>query len=627
MIYHCDRCRAVLPGGAKTCPQCGRVFDAPVPTDSPNASVDALLRRTANARPAPPSSAPNSNFAPNTNPAPAWYGSTPNAGAKRPVWLFVTAGVIAVLGLVIWGANTLWMRGTGGEIAFRQHNSAGNAAAERGDFATADNEYGQMIALRPQRVDGYLLRAINETLEGKTTEAIDDNTTALTLARGPMMRGDLFYNRAEAYAKQGKLTRAISDFTAAHTQYAQVRNPRLLGEVPDRQEGVYSLRADAYWQRKQYALSIQDSKAAIALGHAHPDDYGVQAKAEAALGQDQAAQADFQQALRLDPAYLDGYIGLGNLAEKQHQYVQAAAVYQKAVQAAPSNAQFWGSLGWFQYENGQNSQALASDRHAQSLDPNQGWVNYNIALTYAAVGQSAQAQAAYSDALASGTAADQKAGIADIRHALVRQPGSAALRQALAQVQSGSIGGPRTARILTPPPPLPASKPPAAPARFAAFLAPEVVLNGYGIQPPAGYTLTRSRSVTLTGISAVYLWSGPRRADGTVPTLQAVVGQDDGSLAAHSTQRQVAQDALSDMGNNHSGLRVSAVSAVTLGALSFDEGTWDGIGQQTGKEYQGSEYWSVSPSHVIHLSSHDAFPYSRTTLPLLKASIMTFRKM
>lgn len=636
MIYHCDQCRAVLAGGAKTCPQCGRVFDVPVPGSAPlpgdtEASVDALLRRTANARSAPNAAGPNPNPATNAAPVPAWYGSAPRSRRKPALWPFVAAGSVAVLALAGWGTNTLWMRGEGGNIAYRQYNYAGNAAAERGDFAKADDEYSQMIALRPQRVDGYLLRAINEELEGQTVAAIHDNTTALTLAREPMMRGDLFYNRAEAYAKQGNWTRAIGDFTQAHTEYAQVRSSRLLRSVPDRQEGVYSLRADAYWHRKNYALSIQDSKAAIALGHVHPDDYGVQAKAEAALGRDQAASADFQQALQMDPDYLDGYIGLGDLANKHHQYAQAVAVYQKAVQAAPGNAQFWGSLGWFQYEAGQNAQALKSDRYAQSLDPNQAWVNYNTALTYAAAGQSASAQAGYADALASGTAADRNAGLADIRHALTRQPGSAALRLALAQVQAGSaggqqsVGGRRLARVL--PPLSAAGKPPAAPARFAAALAPEVVLGGYGIQPPAGYTLTQSRSVTLTGASTVYLWSGPRRADGTVPTLQAVVGQDDGSLAAHFTQSQVASNALSGMGNNHSSLRVSGVSAVTLGRLSFDGGTWDGVGQRTGKEYQGSEYWSVSSSHIVHLSTHDALPYSRATLPLLKASLMTFRRL
>ena len=554
------------------------------------------------------------------------------ATRKHPLWAIVTAGaafIVLLLTLIGWGVSAAWMRGKGGEIAYRQHNLAGNAAAERSDFAKADDEYGQMIALRPHRVDGFLLRAISEAKEGQPAAAIDDNTAALTLAQDPEMRGDLYSNRAESYAKQSKFRRAIADFTQANTEYLRERDPRLLPQVPDRRESVYSLRADAYWHLKAYALSIADSKAAIVLGHVHPDDYGVQAEAEAALGQDKAAMADFAQALRMDPAYLNAYIGLANVANKHHQYAQAAAVYQKAIAAAPDNAQFWGSLGWFQYESGQSAKSLVSDRHAQALNPNQPWVNYNTALTYATLGRSAETHAAYADALAGGTAADQKAGLTDLRNALARQPSSAVLRAALLQVQGGSVGGPRTAHVSQMPSAAPApSKPPAPPARFAALLAPEIALaGGYGLQPPAGYALTQHPAETLSGSSTVYLWSGPRRADGTTPTLEAVIGRDDGSLAAHESERQVTQDALTEMGDNHSSLRVSAVSAKALGGLSFESGEWDGIGQQTGKEYQGSEYWSVTPSHVIHLATHDALPYSRVTLPLLQASLKTFRKI
>ena len=622
MIYHCDRCGTVLPGGVAACPRCGRRFDQAVPFDTPpqaeasvpEASVDALLRRTAGGSAFGSVSMPGS-------------GQVPAARQRgMPLWARVTAWVAAtflVLALVGWGLDALWMRGQGGEIAFRQHNRAGNAAEERGDFARADDEYGQMIALRPRRVDGYLLRAINEAQEGQPQAAIDDNTQALTLASDPEMRGDLLSNRAESEAKRGRFARAITDFTQANAEYQRERDPRLLPLIPDRRESVYSLRADAYWHRKQYALSIADSKAAIALGHVHPDDYGVQAKAEAALGLDKAAAADFTQALRMDPSYLDGYSGLAALAEKHHDNAQAASVYRRAVQANPGSAQFWGNLGWFQYEAGQDAQAVRSDRRSQSLDGSQTWVRFNLALTYAAVGRSAEARAAYADALAGAAAADRSAALADIRTALAKHPGSGALRQALAQVQGGKIGGPRTVRSV---PPL-ESKRAAPPAPAAARLGPEVTLaDGYSLQPPLGYTLTQRREVALNGGSAVYSWSGPRRADGTFPTLEVSVGHDDGSLAAHESEGQAAQDALNGMGGNHTNLRLSPVSSGVFGSVSFHGGDWDGIGVQTGKEYKGSEYWSVTPSHILHLSTHDVFPACRATLPLLQASVRTFRK-
>ena len=633
MIYHCDRCRAVLPGGVTVCPQCGREFDAPVPGSAtrqaaPTAdpSVDDFLRNRTASR---GTGNGFGNAAPGTDPVPAWYGPLKPARRSRPVWPWVTVGVAATLGLIGWGAGRLWTRGPGGEMSYRQHNLAGNAAAERGDFQTADDEYSAMISLRPQKVDGYLLRAISEEQGGQTAAAIDDNTTALTLTQEPMTRGNLFYNRAEALAKEGRFPSAIADFTQAKSEYTQVTDPRLLGRVPDLIEDVYSLRADAYWHHKDYALSIQDSKAAIAIGHVHPDDYGVQAKAEAALGLDQAAAADFKQSLQMDPEYADAYYGLGNLAEKHHQYVQGVDVYRQATRVSPDSVQFWGNLGWFQYLAGQEPAALASDQHALSLDRNQAWILYNFGLTYAAMGQSVPSKAAYANALAVGTPADQKAGLNDIHNALAKQPGSAALRLALAQVQAGRAGDPRPSRLMLPLPSQaePPSAPPKPQAAFAALLGPEVVEDGYGIQPPRGYTLTQSRAVTLSSASNVYLWSGPRRADGTVPTLQVVIGKDDGSLAAHTSSPQVTQEALDDMGSNHSHLTTSFVSTVTLSSLTFGRGDWDGVGVQTGKEYKGSEYWSVSPSHIIHLSSHDAVPYAATTLPLIQASILTFRKI
>ena len=637
MIYHCDTCRAVLPGGTTLCPSCGKKFDSPVPIGSQSSAMENLLQgRTASGTFRAGQTANNLSNNPSNallpaNMPPAWYGTPPPARKSLPLWLSVTAavaGLLAILSLAVWGVYALWMRGPGGEIAYRQHNLAGNAASERGDFRQADEEYGQMITLRPRRVDGYLLRGISEFQGGRNAAAIEDNTAGLALSREPTMRGDLFYNRAQAYARRGALTRAIADYSQAAREYARERNPQMVPQISERQAGTASLRADAYWRHKDYALAIADCSTAIAFGHPHPDDYGVRAKAESALGRDKAAQADFHQALRLDPSYLDGYVGLGDLAEKHHQPALAVAVFEQATRISPGTAQFWGSLGWFQYEAGQYPQAIVSDQHARSLDANQGWVTYNLALTYAAGGQGAQSQAAYADAVARSGPSERQAGLGDIRQALARQPASAPLRAALAQVERGGGGtGPAAAARL---PVLPLPPPPSAPrpsAAFAARLRLEVAMNGYGIQPPLGYTLTQRRQVSLTSAGTVYLWSGPPRPDGTVPTLQVVIAQDDSTLSTHSTSAKTTQMALDAMQDNHSHVSESPVTSCTLGGLPFSRGDWSGTGQKTGKVYRGSEYWLVSPSSIVQLSTHDAVPYDRTTLPLLQASILTFRKI
>ncbi|MDQ2799315.1 MAG: hypothetical protein M3Y13_06695, partial [Armatimonadota bacterium] len=60
--------------------------------------------------------------------------------------------------------------------------------------------------------------------------------------------------------------------------------------------------------------------------------------------------------------------------------------------------------------------------------------------------------------------------------------------------------------------------------------------------------------------------------------------------------------------------------------IKFAHGAWSGIGQRTGRAFEGIVSISVAPSEYIEIQSHDAVPYSHSTLPLLRASTLTFRK-
>ena len=195
-------------------------------------------------------------------------------------------------------------------------------------------------------------------------------------------------------------------------------------------------------------------------------------------------------------------------------------------------------------------------------------------------------------------------------------------------VQSGVVPPGITADALPPPASRPSAPPPPADPAFASQLGPEVKLaDGYAIRPPAGYTLQQSRQVYLDGSGTVFLWTGPQRPDGTMPTLQVVISEDDGRMASQSNASQMTQRFLTEEGSNHTHLTVSPVAACTVSGLPFAHGAWSGTGARTGKTFEGIVYISVASSRYIEVSSHDARPYSRSTLPLLTAASLTFRRV
>ena len=133
--------------------------------------------------------------------------------------------------------------------------------------------------------------------------------------------------------------------------------------------------------------------------------------------------------------------------------------------------------------------------------------------------------------------------------------------------------------------------------------------------------------MTLDGKGTISLWRAPARPDGTAPDIQVLVSEDDGAYAAHTNSVQAAHNLVAEFGVNHSGLRQSPVTTVSVNGLTFARAAWSGQGQRTGKTYEGIVYVLVAPSKYIEIQTHDAAPESRTTLPLLGASALSFRRL
>ena len=111
------------------------------------------------------------------------------------------------------------------------------------------------------------------------------NTSQQTIADIPAGTAEEYYNRGNAYKKQGNLTQAIADYTNA------IR--------------INSKHAKAYYNRG--------------------NTYGKQGNLTQAI-------ADYTKAIEINPKYKEAYYNRGNTYGKQGNLIQAISDYTKAIE-------------------------------------------------------------------------------------------------------------------------------------------------------------------------------------------------------------------------------------------------------------------------------------------------------
>ena len=86
------------------------------------------------------------------------------------------------------------------------------------------------------------------------------------------------------------------------------------------------------------------------------------------LGDESKADDGYREALRLNPAQYNAYVGLGRLRERQHRLDDAIANYSQAVALIPSDRGY-SLLGHALEQSGRRQQALAAYQQALQLNP------------------------------------------------------------------------------------------------------------------------------------------------------------------------------------------------------------------------------------------------------------------
>jgi tetratricopeptide (TPR) repeat protein len=85
--------------------------------------------------------------------------------------------------------------------------------------------------------------------------------------------------------------------------------------------------------------------------------------------------------------FINPWIRLGNIFERQDKVNDAVQAYQRATEIDPDTSQNWVDLGDAQFKNGEYDEAIEAYRKAVILDPEAGWPLGNLALTLVTQGK------------------------------------------------------------------------------------------------------------------------------------------------------------------------------------------------------------------------------------------------
>src|SRR5512143_2290802 len=98
-----------------------------------------------------------------------------------------------------------------------------------------------------------------------------------------------------------------------------------------------------------------------------------------------------EKTIEFNKRFINPWIRLGNVFDKQDRNKEAVSAYEKAIEIDPDNAQNWCELGNVHFKMGTHDEAVAAFNKALELDPGSGWANCNLALTLVSQGRYVQA--------------------------------------------------------------------------------------------------------------------------------------------------------------------------------------------------------------------------------------------
>ncbi len=258
----------------------------------------------------------------------------------------------------------------------------GNTHYAKDNFDLALADYTEVIRLDPRNLWAHSNRGKLHVLRGDSSRAIADFTRVLQLDANNV---HALCDRAAAYSAMKQHEHAITDYSAALALEPSVT--------------LYNNRGLEQVALGNLDAAVADFTQAIALGPEFPGPYLLRGNAYADKGEFDKALADLAEALRLDPEFAGSWFDRGNVHLRRGALDDALADFNRVVELDPDFSAAYFQRGNVHVQRGQWDAAIAEYSSALRIDSDDASAYTNRGNAYASLGDHERALADYSEAL------------------------------------------------------------------------------------------------------------------------------------------------------------------------------------------------------------------------------------
>jgi tetratricopeptide (TPR) repeat protein len=258
------------------------------------------------------------------------------------------------------------------------------ALHNRGQFASAQAIYEQILQSQPRHFDALHLLGVIAAQTGNPGRAVDIIAKALKISP----------NNAVAHKNRGAALQELGQWQAALDSYA-----RAAALDPSYAEAHYCrgnvLKDTGRWEE---AIACYDRAIALQPGYAEAlCNRGV---CLVELQRLESALADYDRAILVRPDYVEVHYNRGNVLCRQRRWREALQSFDRAIALEPDYARAYSDRAFALQELGRNQEALASCDRAVGLDPKSFAGHVNRAGVLMSLNRVDEAIASYDQAIA-----------------------------------------------------------------------------------------------------------------------------------------------------------------------------------------------------------------------------------